>query len=72
MKNWKMNEKIIQLIEEHKTYREECYELLKELNQLQGSKMSPKEKVTLREAVIKAEEEYLRRGLFIQDLENLL
>lgn len=65
-------EKILQLIEHHKTAKLEVSELLKELNSVDDSKMSLEEKEALKCAKIRASEESDYRGIFIDQLENLL
>jgi len=75
MKSWnKMTttEKINKLIEHYKDSKEEANEFLRELNLVDLTKVSAKEKREITESVIRLSEELHLRKVFIQDLENLI
>lgn len=65
-------EKINNLIQHHTEARLEVNALLTELNSIDLSKVSSKEKRSIRDAVIRAEEESTFRGIMLGDLKNLL
>lgn len=65
-------EKINNLIAHYKESKEEANEFLRELNLVDLIKVSTKEKRELRESVIRLQEEILYRGIFIDELKNLL
>ncbi len=67
-----MKEKIENLIQQHKEAKQEVFNLLEELNQVNTTKLDYKENDTLREHKIKLEEELYMRNVMISDLENLL
>lgn len=67
-----MEEKISKIIQHHEEARSEVYYLLTELNGIDLSKVSVKEKRDIREAIIRSEEEHTYRGIFIDELKNLL
>lgn len=66
-----MEEKINNLIQHYTEARLEVNALLTELNSIDLSKVSSKEKRSIREAIIKSAEELHLRKVFIQDLETL-
>ena len=63
---------IKELITEHQTHKDEVFGLLNELNQISNTKLSVEDRKLLETSIIKAEEEYCWRGLFISQLECLL
>ncbi len=67
-----MKEKIQELIAHYKEAKEECFELLQELNQLSDISMSESEKTVLSNTIIRTESEHAWRVVLISDLENLL
>ena len=67
-----MKQKIEELIQQHKSACEEVKELLNELNGLSDIKMSEENSNALINAKIRAEEEYAWRGVFINQLEDLI
>lgn len=67
-----MREQIEKLIAEETLYRLECFEMLQELNSIDTTKLSTKEKLDLRESIIRNEEEVSLRLSFISELEKLL
>lgn len=67
-----MKEKVQELIQHHKSSKDEVYMLLEELNQIDIDKISYQEDIALKELKAKHQEEYDMRQLFIQDLESLL
>jgi len=67
-----MKEKIKQLIIYYKASKDECFALLEVLNGLKDTNLTTVDRSALEIAVIKAEEEYSYRSLFLQDLEDLL
>jgi DNA-binding protein H-NS len=67
-----MKEKIQELIQFHKTAKEECLGLLGELNAIGQGKLEKQDRDALEKAVAKAEEEATWRGVFISQLEDLL
>ena len=67
-----MKNKIQELIEHHKTAKTEVKNLLEELSQVDEVKLSYQEEVALKELRAKYSEEYSMRGIFIDELENLL
>lgn len=66
-----MREQIENLIGEQKLFRLECFEMLQELNSIDTTKLSTKEKLELRESIIRNEEELSLRLGFINELEKL-
>ncbi len=67
-----MENKIKELIAHHKLSRLEVYSLIEELNQVDVSKISESEISDLELSKARYTEEYAWRGVFINDLENLL
>ncbi|GEM_PF-5520425 len=67
-----MKEKIKELIQHHTNSRIEIKNLLEELSQVDEVKLSYQEEVALKELRAKYSEEYSMRGIFIDELENLL
>jgi len=67
-----MKEKVQELIQHHKSSKDEVYMLLEELNQIDIDKISYQEDIALKELKAKHQEEHDMRQLFIQDLESLL
>lgn len=65
-------EKINNLIQHYKGSKEEANEFLRELKLVDLTKVSVKEKRELRESMIRLSEEILYRGIFIDELKNLL
>ena len=60
-----------QLIQQHKTAKQEVFELLSELNKIETHSLSPEQEKDLTEAKIKLEVEHELRGVFIGELEDL-
>jgi len=67
-----MQEKIQDLIQSHKTAKEECFGLLEELNAIGQGKLQKQDREALELTIIKTTEEYAWRGVFISQLEDLL
>jgi len=63
---------IKELIAEHQSFKDECFALLGELNQISNTKLSAEDRKSLEISIIKAEEELHFRNLFISQLEDLL
>lgn len=63
---------IKELIVEHQTHKDEVFGLLNELNQISNTKLSVEDRKLLETSIIKAQEEYCWRGLFIQQLKELI
>jgi len=67
-----MKEQIKQLIQQHKQAKEEVWGCLNELSQFDEDKMSKEEVDTLEKVKSRYSEEYVWRGVFISQLEDLL
>lgn len=67
-----MKEQIQELIDNYKLSKLEIFNYLEELSQVDGSKLDSKENYSLKNAIIRYEEEYAWKGTFISELENLL
>lgn len=67
-----MKEQIEKLLLEQKILKQECFELLQELNNLSGNKLSYKEKTILEHSITRTTEEHQLRSVFLIELENLL
>lgn len=63
---------IQELIINHKTLKQECFEALQELSKIDESKLSEEEIATLRSSKIVLGEELHWRNIFIGELEYLL
>lgn len=61
-----MKEKIEELIQQHKLAKQECFELISELKEI-----SKKDKEA-QELIYRFEQEYSWRGVFINQLEDLI
>jgi len=66
-----MKERLAELIEHHKYAKQECWEALNELSQLDGSKMSEEEKSTLETTKYNIGLEYSLRAMLLEDLKDL-
>lgn len=66
-----MKEQIEELIQSYKESRREVWSLLEELSQVELAKLTTEENDSLRESVIRYEEQYYIYGNVITDLENL-
>lgn len=67
-----MKERIEELIQHHKTAKEECNFLCNELYDIDDSKMSEEDKTSLESLKMRYAEESAWRGVFISQLENLI
>jgi hypothetical protein len=67
-----MKEKIENLIEQYKESRQEVFNLLDELNQINITKLNYKENDSLREHKIKLSEGLYMRNIMLSDLQSLL
>jgi hypothetical protein len=67
-----MKEQIEELIQQYKESRKEIWSLLEELSQVELTKLTTEENNSLRESIIRYEEEYYLYGNIITDLENSL
>lgn len=67
-----MKEKIQNLIDQHKLFKQECYAFLEELNKVDVIKLSPKENDVLHDSKLVYNEELRWRSIFISELEDLL
>jgi len=67
-----MKKKIQDLLDEYRLSKQEAYFLLEELSQVDGSKMSPEDKIALESTKLKTTEEIAWRGVFIGRLEDIL
>lgn len=67
-----MKEQIQELIQHHKTAKEECYGLINELRAIGRTKISESEVEDLNKTIEKYSQEYSLRGVFISQLEDLL
>ena len=67
-----MKDKIKELIKHHTNSKNECNNLLEELNQIDSSKLSYQEIDSLESLVSKYTEESCWRGVFISQLQDLL
>jgi len=63
---------ISRLIQQHKTAKQEAFELLSELNKIETHSLSPEQEKDLTEAIIKLEVEYEMRSVFVNELEDLI
>lgn len=66
-----MREQIEELIEQYKESRREVWNMLEELSQVELAKLTTEENNSLRESIIRYEEQYFIYGNVITDLENL-
>lgn len=66
-----MKEQIEQLIESYKESRKEVWSLLGELNQVDITKLTTEEINSLKESIIRYQEEYSWRGVFMSELQDL-
>lgn len=66
-----MKEEIKKLIEQQKTYKEECFEQANELLKINREKLSDEEKSLLKDSVLLLEKEIELRLVFINELEKL-
>lgn len=67
-----MKEKIEELIQHHKTAKEECYSLIDELRAIGETELSKSEIIDLNNTIEKYSQEYAWRGIFISQLEDLI
>ncbi len=67
-----MKEEIIELIKHYNESKKEVYMMLEELSQVDNTKLSKEEKESLELSIAKLSTEHEMRGLFIQELKNLL
>lgn len=67
-----MREQIEELIEQYKESRREVWNMLEELSQVELAKLTTEENNSLRESIIRYEEQYYLYGNVITNLENLL
>ena len=67
-----MREQIEDLLEHHRMSSQEVWYLLEESNKINQAGMSKKDKMEFNQGLERLESEYKLRGIFINDLENLL
>ena len=67
-----MEEKIQELIDQHKNLKQEIWHMLNELNKLESTKMSKEDREAFICSKISLEKEHDIRGCFIHELETLL
>lgn len=67
-----MKQKIQELIDFHKSAKQEVFEMLNELNSVSEDKISSKEIESLRNSILKLECELAWRSTFVSQLEDII